>query len=330
MLQFSDRPGRPPASLPLFVGLIGAIAEQCERPCCVVLPDSCGVAIGVSTLLAINRLRSEFPDLLRAHASVTFQEGIDNVLVNPAGLVYRYDGFFNPEFFKLGVLDRKDSRSLAVKNIARLEKTTRRRPKGALNSDLGHSQSSVLASLLDIKTNLNRNVLRNRVLLLGSRKALVEEVEGWRIQVATTDGTIRKTLRDEVPFGKVTEEGRLALLDGYVIEGEPLIAIASRAVDLATHCQSSPRFSKSVVVSDIDQLLRDLRSCDSITESQHTVILATDAERDAVHLLEERGCDVWRLTTDEILLGTQSQQPVGALSELITKASRVQSLEPIS
>ncbi len=325
LLRFSDRPNRPPAGLPLFVGLIATIADSSEKPCCVVMPDSSGVAMAVSVLLAINRLRSEFPDLLRAHASVTFKGG-DNVLVHPAGLVYRYDGFFTPDFFKLGILGKKDSLSFKVKDISRLEKTTRQRPKGYLNSDLGRSQTSVLARLLDLETNLNRNVLRNRVLLLGSRRSLIEQADDWRVEIATDHGTIRKSLVDEVPFGKVTEGGQLALLDGYVAEGEPLIAIASRAADLAAHCEASPRLSKSVIVSDIDQLLRDLRSCDSITENQRTIILATDAERDSVRLLEERGCDVWRLTTDEILLGTQPRQSVGALDSLIAKATRVQNL----
>ena len=326
-LRFSDAPTRPAANLPLFIGLIAAIAESSPKPCCVVLPEVVGVPIAVSALLAVNRLRLELPELLRAHASVTFRQGIDNVLVHPAGLVYRYDGFFTPEFFKLGILDKRDSRSLPVRDIALLEKTTRRRPKGALTSDLGRSRKSVLTSLLDLRTSLNRNVLRNRVLLLGSRKAITEELTSWSIEIVADGEIIRAPLQDEVPFGKVSEVGELVLLDGYVAEGEPLVAIASRATDLATHCEASDKLSKSVIVSDISQLLRDLRACDSLTDEQHTVVLATDAERDSARLLEERGFDLWRLTTDEILLGMPSQQPTGgALTGLITKASRVKNL----
>lgn len=123
-LRFSDDPNRPAANLPLSVGLIAAIAESSPKPCCVLLPEVAGAPIAVSALLAVNRLRLELPELLRAHASVTFRQGIDNVLVHPAGLVYRYDGFFTPDFFKLGILDKRDSRSLPVRDIARLEKTT--------------------------------------------------------------------------------------------------------------------------------------------------------------------------------------------------------------
>jgi hypothetical protein len=326
-LRFSDDPHCPAANLPLFVGLIAAIAESSPKPCCVILPEVAGVPIAVGSLLAVNRLRSELPELLRAHASVTFRKGVDNVLVYPAGLVYRYDGFFTPEFFKLGILDRKDSRSLPVRDIARLEKTTRRRPKGALTSDLGRSEQSVLSSLLDLRTNLNRNVLRNRVLLLGSRKALTEELTSWIIEIIADGKVIRAPLQDEIPFGKVTDAGKLTLLDGYVAEGEPLVAIASRASDLAGCCETCDRMSKSVVVSDVAHLLRDLRACDSIADNQHTVVLATDAERDSALLLEERGFEIWRLTTDEVLLGMPSQvQTHGALVGLVTKASRVRNL----
>lgn len=326
LLEFSDQSQSCPLSLPPFVGLIGTLLETVEKPCCVVLPDCSGVAIATCTLVAVNRLRAEFPDLLRNHASVTFRKGVDNVLVHPAQLVYRYEGFFNPDFFKLGIVDRNDSRSLPVKDIARLEKTTRKRPKGQLTSDLGQRQDSVLGSLLDIKASLNRNVLVNHVLLLGARSRLVEELDEWAIQLATGNGRIRRPMKDEVPFGKVVEGGHLALLDGYVAEGEPLVAIASRSVDLAAHCEQAGRLTKGVLVSDIDQLVRDLRSYDSITENQRTVILATDAERDAVRLLEERGCEIWRFSPEEILMGLPSGASTGPLANLITKVSRVRNL----
>jgi hypothetical protein len=327
LIAFSDQRQVHPENLPICVGLIAALLESADKPCCVILPDCSGVAIAVSTLVAINRLQAEFPELLRAHASVNFRQGIDLVLVQPAGLVYRYEGFFNPDFFKLGVLDRKDCRSLPVKDIARLEKTTHRRPKGKLASDLGRSAPSILGSLLEIKTTLNRNVLRNRVLLLGSRKRIVDELDQWSIQVTTDDQPLRRQLMDEVPFGKLIEGGELALLDGYIAEGEPLVAIASRPADLVAHCERAERFTKAVVISDVDQMAKDLRSYDSITENQRTVILATDADRDSARALEDRGCEIWRLTPNEILLGVETDtRRGGPLSSLITKARRVRNL----
>jgi len=325
-LQFSDRVQGQPVCLPPFVGLIGTLLETADKPFCIVLPDCSGVAIAASILVAISWLRTEFPDLLRNHAATTFRKGADNVLVHPAQLIYRYEGFFNPEFFKLGILDSGDSRSLPVKDIARLEKTTRKRPKGQLTSDLGQRYDSVLGSLLEIKTNLNRNVLRNRVLVLGARGPLVEEIGQWTIQIAKGNKAIRRSIQEEIPLGKILEGGDIAHLDGYVAEGEPLIAIASRSADLAQQCEKADRFTKAVLITEIDQLARDLRSYDLIGETQRTVVLATDAERDAVRLLEERGCETWRLLPEEILLGLSSDSWTGPLASLITKASRVRNL----
>jgi len=166
ILQFSDRPDSPATYLPNFIGLIAAILESAERPCCIVLPDFKGVSIAVSALVAISRLREDFPTILREHADASFRERVDHVIVHPCGLIYRYDGFFNEKLFRLKVLDRNESRSLPVTEIARLEKTTRKRPKGYLTSDLDQAQVTILGSLLGIKASVNRNLLRNRVLLL--------------------------------------------------------------------------------------------------------------------------------------------------------------------
>ncbi|HVB56861.1 MAG TPA: DrmE family protein [Candidatus Acidoferrales bacterium] len=326
LLQFSDDLHSNTAPLPAFVGLIATILGSTDKPCCIVLPDCKDVAIAVSTLLAVSRFRDEFPEILRTHASVSFKERNDHVLVHPCGLVYRYEGFFTPALFRLKVVDRNESRSLPVTEIARLEKTTRKRPRGLLNSDLGQSQPTILGSLLGIKTAVNRNFLRNRVLVLGARKGFVEALDRWTMLATSVEGTIRRTLKDEVPFGKVVEGGKLSFLDDYVEAGEPLVAIASRADDLATHCTSIERFTKSVLIDEIEYLTRDLRAYDSITENQHTLILASDTQRESVHLLEERGCEVWRLTPDEILFGATVERQDVPLRNVVIKASSARNL----
>ena len=96
--------------------------------------------------------------------------------------------------------------------------------------------------------------------------------------------------------------------------------------DLAAHCAGVEQYSKSVLVNDIDQLTKNLRAYDSITENQRTVILATDAERDSVRMLEDRGCDVWRFTTDEILLGLNPAGNRVPLGNVLKKASKVRNL----
>ena len=121
------------------------------------------------------------------------------------------------------------------------------------------------------------------------------------MQIATESGPLRRPLKDEVSFGKVGEGGHLSFLDDYVAAGQPLVAVASRVEDLAAHCVTAPKFTKSVLAEEIEDLARDLQAYDSISETQHLVILADDSQRESTRELAERGCEVWRLTSDEIL-----------------------------
>lgn len=325
LLRFSDHLQLQPGPLPKFVGLIASILEVADKPCCIVLPDAKAVALGVSSLIAVSRLQAEFPDILRAYASVNFRPGVDNVLVHPSRLVYRYEGFFTPKLFKLGVIDRRDCRSLSVQEIARLEMTTRKRPKGYLNSDLGQSRNTILGSLLGINIPLNRNLLRNYVLILGARKTLVEELDHWSVQLANGD-PLTRSLKDEVPFGRILEDGTLSFLDDYVADGEPLVAVASHTEELETHCAKAEQFTKAVLVDDINLIVRDLRAYDAITGSQRTIILATDVDRDSIRLLKERGCEIWRLTPDEMLLGLSEEQMGVPFQSVVKKAFNMRNL----
>ena len=44
----------------------------------------------------------------------------------------------------------------------------------------------------------------------------MDELDGWTVQITTPEGLISGSLKDEVPFGKILENGELAYLDGYV------------------------------------------------------------------------------------------------------------------
>lgn len=311
--------------LPCFIGLIAALLETADRPICVVLPDCTDVAIAVGTLVAATRLKAEFHDILRAYATASFKPSHDHVLVQPCGLAYRYEGFFTPTLFKLKVIDRNESRSLPVREIARLEKTTRKRPKGYLHSDLNQSRPSILGSIVDFEGYVNRNFLKNCVLLLGSKKGFLESIARWTIQVrAPNAGIIKGTLKDEIPFG-ILDDGQVQFLDGYVVEGEPLVAIASRPEDLAAHCSQPESLGKLILVDDVERLTRDWRAYDALTEARHTVLLATESQHEAVAMVRERGCEVWRFTPDEILAGP-SGDVEGPFRVTLAKATTMRNL----
>jgi hypothetical protein len=319
-LHFAENTDDIPAKLPDFVGLISALLQSGDKPCCVVLPSKTDVAVAVSVLVAVSRLRHDFADILRNHAAVVLKPGEDNVLVHPCGLVYRYEGFFNRDLFRLKVLNRNEARALPVTEIARLEKTMRKAPKGYLDSDFGQAQSTVLGSILGLKAAINRNLLGNYVLVLGSRKRFEETMKRWVVRAANINGHLKRSLIDEVACGRVDESGEVHFLDDYTVAGEPLIAATSNPDNLATHCVKAKKFSKSVLIAEIELLTRDLKAYDTITESQHTVVLASDAEHESVRKIAERGCEVWHLTSDEILYGVKETDSSVPLSGIISKA----------
>lgn len=328
LLRLSTGADGDPVRLPPVAGLVAAILDSTDRPCCVVTPDHREMALAVSLLVSVNRLARDVPAILRAHADISFDVRPGNeparVLVHPSGLVYEYGGFFSPEFFRLRVLDRNESRSLPVKEVSRLERTLKKRPKGYLNSDLGQPQPTVLGTLVGIPGRVNRNFLRNYVAVLSTKRTLKECLHTWRIAV---EGHARAgTLCEEIPCGELGEAGNLTFLDKYVASGEPLIAIASSADDLAALCGTREPFSVAVIVDDVERLARNLQAYDTIADRQRVVILADDSQHEAVGVLRERGCTVWHLSPEEVLMGSGPGAAAGPLSVLLTKASNMRDL----
>lgn len=328
LLRLSTGADGDPVRLPPVAGLVAAILDSTDRPCCVVTPDHREMALAVSLLVSVNRLARDLPAILRAHADISFDVRPGNeparVLVHPLGLVYEYGGFFSPEFFRLRVLDRNESRSFPVKEVARLERTLKKRPKGYLNSDLGQPQPTVLGTLVGIPGRVNRNFLRNYVAVLSTKRPLKECLHTWRIAV---EGHARAgTLCEEIPCGELGEAGNLTFLDKYVASGEPLIAIASSADDLAAFCGTRERFSVAVIADDAERLAKNLQAYDTIADRQQLVILADDTQHEAVRVLRERGCTVWQLSPEEVLLGCGTGELCGPLNVLLTKAANMRDL----
>ena len=278
------------------------------------------------TLKALSKLREESAwDITFSATSTTLQMG-NRVLVNPTGLVYEYEGFFEPEFFKLKVIERNERRSLPVRDVARLEKTTRKRPKGRLNSALGLPVPTILGTLVGIPGTVNRNLLRNYVLLLGHKNRFRNLTESWTIATGSEGKRLKGVFQDEVPLGVVTEEGRICFFEQYVASGEPPIAITARAEDLVTCCRKLQKFTRPVLVSDIDLLTNNLQAYDAITECQRTLIIAASSQHEQVRDLRERGCMVWNLSADEILLGVCKDDQCGHFKALLRKADNMRQL----
>lgn len=329
-IRFSDRAERIPVQAPFFIGLIGAILESAERPCCVVLPEKAGVTISVSTLVSLSQLRQAVPEILRSVASISFQPG-DRVLVHPSNLVYEYRGFFCPKLFKLKVIGKNESRSLPVCDVARLEKTVRKKPKGYGNSDLGEPRRTLLGMLVGIPGSINRNLLSNKVVVLGSKKAFRQQSSDWRIGITDRNQMLVKGLDEVVPFGEISDDGATRFFDIYVAAGEPLIAIASRPEELAACCTAAPSRTKLTIIDDIERLVRNLQAFDSIADRQRVMVVAEESQHESIDILRDRGCVVWRFSPEELLIGSDRSRAGGPFSPVLRKASTMRNLlvEPV-
>ena|GEM_PF-2691341 len=327
-LLLSNRADVAPVRLPAITGLVAAILDSTDRPCCLVVPDHQGMALAVSALVSVSRLERAVPEILRAYASVSFQarpgEQPARVLVHPSGLVYEYAGFFSPEHFRLKVVDRNEWRSLPVHQVARLERTLKKRPKGYGNSDLGRPQPTVLGTLVGIPGTVNRNFLRNYVAVLSTKKHLKDCLQAWTI--AMEGHTLAGTLGEEIPCGELDEDGGLSFFDKYIASGEPPVAVASSPDDLAAFCAARTPLSVAVIVDDVERLARNLQAYDTIADRQRVVILADDSQHEAVGVLRERGCTVWHLSPEEVLMGSGPGAAAGPLNVLLTKASNMRDL----
>lgn len=306
-LRIAEMPRSAWESLPGFLGLLLAAAESPDRrSCCFVFPDASRVASTAAALLALSKLAREFDDLAREYAQRKFEPG-QRVTVRPSGHVYEYTGVWDlrdghPDRFRLQVLGSGDARSLLVSEILRLEPTSRKRPKGQVGTPLGCPEQGILDRLLEIAGYGNRALFRNRIMYLTSRtkfEAFVENTALYRPQAGATND-VGGELHDILPWGSIREDGTLALEDHYQAEGEPLLAVTHSVENVAEACALAEPFSRVVFADGPDKLVRNLQAYDQIADSQKLIVVADHGSEDALSMLEERECCIWRVSAEEI------------------------------
>src|SRR2546425_8297649 len=291
--------------LPRALGfLLSAAESDTPQVCCILLPETESIGYLTAILLALSRLRTEFPALLQEYATRGLEYG-QRVRVLPTGHVYRYEGLWpdSTDFFELRVLDASDRarRTFPVREILRLEPTERTLPKGKGATDLGRFELSALDRLVVFHAGGTTSLFKNHVLYLSARVEFEElastlhlahkadsKAEGGDPAVAT------------IPWGHISADGRIEREDRYQRSGEPLIAITHAADHLAESCEILPRFSRYVIVNEAEKLARNLQAYDRIAGSQRLLIIASHRGTDAIGPLAERGCRVWRLSAAEV------------------------------
>ena len=298
----------PAEHIPLFFGFILAAAEKPgSGACCVVLDKTPGTTAIAAVLAGLLRLQRDFPGLVESYARTALARG-QHVKVRPSDFVYEYEGVWEdfPDFFRLKLLGEDAWRSFPLVDVLRLEPTDRLRPKGTGASNLGAFERSPLDRLLDLTTCGNNSLIQNAVLVQMPRAHLA------RIADATTLAPMHAKdfarLSCFLPWGFIAHDGTLTPSDPYQVIGEPLIAATSVPEDLALASSSADAGTKTVLVDGARRLARDLQAFDDIADRQRLVVLASPDESEDLELLSDRGCPVWHMSADELLIG---EAPVG-------------------
>jgi hypothetical protein len=112
-----------------------------------------------------------------------------------------------------------------------------------------------------------------------------------------------------------------------VASGEPLAAVASGLEELLACCARVQRFSRAILVDDVERVVRNLQSYDSISDCQRTVVLADESQHQYVSVLSERACEVWYLSAEEVLVGGTMARSAGLFRRLLGKVSNIRDLD---
>jgi len=153
----------PKERVPWFYAyLLAAASNQEPGACCFVLDKTAGTAPIAAILMALSRLRADFPSLVRNYADNAFSPG-QRVKVRPNDYVFEYEGPWEgvPGFFRLKLLNEDAWRSFPLAEVLRLEPTDRVQPKGHGNTELGKYESSPLDQLLELTTCGNNSILKH-------------------------------------------------------------------------------------------------------------------------------------------------------------------------
>ena len=288
--------------IPWFFGFIlAAAAKPGTGACCIVLDRTPGTTAIAAILSGLVRLQSDFPKLVEGYARNALTRG-QRVRVRPTKFVYEYEGVWEeyPQFFRLKLLGEEASRSFPLEDVLRLEPTDRVRPKGT-GSDLGVFERSHLDRLLGLTTGGNNSLIQNAVFVQMPRAQLARVAEGTALAPRGAEQFDR--LSQFLPWGFIGHDGTLRPNDPYQVVGEPLIAATSVPEDLALASLSADPGTKTVLVDGARSLARDLQSLDDIAARQRLVVLASPSESEDLDLLKDRGCPVWYMSADEVLIG---------------------------
>lgn len=300
-LIFSRRDTTGEELLPAFVPMLACMTDpSIKGDCCAVLPSVERVGAYVATLVALSEVARDFDKKLAEYAASGFREG-DRVRVLPTDYVFEFGGVFEGhDFFKLNVIDSRsgESRSFPIRDIVRLEKTDRSRPKGRGGSKLGDAELSELDYLVGTRTYGNDALLSNEIILVSTQVHFRDFMDN--VLIARSDKPeVKLNVRDIVPWGVVTPDGDIDFRDSYAASGAPLIAVASRIEYAAEACRKGGLDAARVIVDGASRIGDSFQALDDLVEDSKLLILSGHVDSGLLADIHDRECDIWTLPDNQ-------------------------------
>jgi len=309
--------------LPHFFGLFLAAAfSPDKRPCCFVVPTLDDTPLIAAYVIAFYDIVNRFDEFLERYAQREFVPG-SRVRVIANREVYEYEGFRvsgAQEFWLKELGSQSSRRNYKLENIVLLEPTKYKLPKGKLGS-MGKPELASIDELLGIRTFKNCSLFLNTVISVGTKKAFETFIrKSYFSKTPAGKGCHVESL---IPWATINEDGTYRPDDRYMCAGEPAIAVSPRPFQISQACRVSTDYSKVLIVSEVERLIRNMSALDAILDTQKVIVFATQSQATELAILREKNVLVWELSRSDLEMGYNEKPELEAAAEsfYILKAS---------
>jgi hypothetical protein len=273
------------------------------RPLCIVLPDTEGIAEIVAALSALVKLREDWPALEASfiqdvlHPGIRLRSVVDEKVMLFEGFI-RYNG---QELLRLQYADAEGQRTggfVAVpkKLVFGFEPTERKRPFLKSGETPRLARQTGFDRVAKVRTCGNTRLVRNRVLLLGSKKEFEDTLVDAALFVAKgRDPEPPVAVFEKFIWGYIDETRKPVVTHPCGTTGEPLVAVTQDALLLPKPSRDGSRGSgnRILVSSRLHLVLRNLDAIQRFAEQNRVLVLASADRREEALKLRELGWLVW-------------------------------------
>lgn len=309
--------------MPHFFGyFLAAAFSPDKRPCCFVVPTLDDTPLIAAYLITFYDIVNRFDEFLERYAQRDFVPG-SRVRVIANREVYEYEGFKGSsaqEFWLKELGSQSSRRNYKLENIVRLEPTKYKIPKGKLGS-MGTPELATIDELLGIRTFKNCSLFLNTVISAGTKKAF--ECFIGRSYFSNIGARKAYHVESLLPWATINEDGTFRPDDRYLCAGEPAIAVSPRPFHISQSCRASADYSKVLIVSEVERLIRNMSALDALLDTQKLIIFASQSQATELAILREKKVLIWELSHRDLAIGYNEKPELEDAAETfrILKAS---------